>query len=184
METTRRLVFVGDRALDTRQMKIRGAGGYGETREESLVRTLPGRTPVWFTVRWLTPRESILVDERGTVLRRVRAAISTALTQIDLPSGETLRPTLKVPDVNGAAESRLLWDDDGLDALTKKFGKAVMLDIGTAILEADERPGEVFASDDDLRFTLLPSSLAALEVNERRLAALPSPASETPNSGA
>lgn len=182
METIRRLVFVGDPALDTRQMKLRGAGGYGESRDESLVRTLPGRSPVWFTVRWLTPRESILVDERGTVLRRVRAALATALTQIDMPSGETMRPTLRVPDVNGAAESRLLWDDEGLDLLTSKFGKAAMLDIGTAVLEADDRPGEAFASGDALRFTLLPSSLAAWERNERLLAAQPSPESATQNS--
>lgn len=177
-EQTKRVVYVGDPALDARAMKIRGPGGYGETRDESLVRTLPGRTPIWFTVRWLTPRESIIVEERGTPLRKTRAAISTALVAVDLPNATTMRPATSVPAVEGNGE-RMLWDDEALDDLWRRFGKLCMYDIGTVILEKDDQPGEAFASGEGARFTLLPSSLAALEQNERRLAALTPPGSGT-----
>lgn len=178
---TRRMVFEGDPALDTKEMKIRGPGGYGETRDPGLVRVLPGRVPVWFTVRFLTPRESIIVDERGALgpLWKVRQAVSAGLVSVQLATGETRRPATSVPDPDAPGGSKFIWDDVALNDLWRTFGKAAMVSIGTAILEMDERPGEAFANGDDVRFTLLPSSLAALEANERRIAARPPTESPT-----
>lgn len=178
---TRRVVWVGDPALDVATMKIRGEGGYAETRDESLVRERPGMRAHRFVIRPLTPRESILVDERASVLRAARMALSIALVEVQLPSGESLVPKERVQSFEGTGEQSV-WSDNALDMLVRKFGKACLLDIATLIREVDEQPGEAFASGDGVRFKLLPSSLDALEQMERRLAASTPSTRETPSS--
>ena len=182
-QQNRRVVWVGDPALDTRVMNIRGPGGYAETRDPSLVRERQGRKAHWFVVRPLNPRESIIVDERTSHLRAMRTAIAYALVAVEMPGGASLVPQESVPRTDGTGGEQMAWSDGALDMLTRRFGKVCLEDIATVIREIDEAPGEAFASDVGVRFSLLPLSLAALVRNERLFAESHQIAPETQSSG-
>lgn len=158
------IVSVEDPALDRARMDVRK---YAETRDPGLIVERPGMRAARWTIRDLTKRESDICDEQTHIVRKYNLAIAFALLEVELGS-EKLVPTTAVPDRTGG--SRPIWDDEAIAELQRRTSKLVLREIAHVICERDERVGEAFGGG-ALRYTLLPSSLGALDRIERQHAA-------------
>lgn len=168
MSNTIEVVSVEDPALDRSRMNVRK---YAETRDPGLIVELPGGArAVRWTVRDLTKGESDTCDDRGvqSPITKLNFSLQYALLKIDTGAAAIV-PTLSVPD-RETGGTKLIWSDEQIAELQRKFGKTVLREIAMIILQRDDRVGEAFGGG-SVSYTLLQSSLDALARIERRPAA-------------
>lgn len=76
-----RVISYTDPALDLARMKL---GDYIATRDESLVETLPGATPTWFTLGKIDPLTFISwVDDPEDLFAKYQRAFQLAVRSVD-----------------------------------------------------------------------------------------------------
>ena len=161
------VVSVEDPALDRKNMNVRK---YAESRDITQVRELPSMKVVRWTIRDLTKSESDFCDDRGATshMAKLNAAMMFGLVKID-NGREALVPTHPIPDRESGG-SKMVWTDDELATIQADYGKSVFREISVIICQRDERSGKAFGGGVS-SYTLLPSSLSALEKIERQPAA-------------
>lgn len=176
----KKIMSVLDPALDLLQMNAREYAD-GGTRDEGLVRELPGRTATRFHVRPLSVEESLACDSQTSPVYKLRLVICYALVRVDRGGGVVLVPGGSRSD---GGTKRPYWLDDEYRELARLFGKLVLLEVAMVIAEMDEALGEAFRGDDAERYTLPPLSRDALARRERQLAAQSQAVALTPRSDA
>lgn len=155
------IVSVEDLALDRDAMDVEK---YARTRDESLIRELPGQRAQRYHLRRLTRAESEFIDSRP-FSSRVSAFILVALLYVERPNGDRVIPTRKIPSISGKAKTQDVWDEEPgaeLDTLYDELGRSAWFEIAHVVeTMAGMRVGEAYGSSDE-RFSLLPSSQAAM----------------------
>lgn len=172
-----RLVSVLDPAIDRAATDVQK---YAETRDLSLVKTLPGSTARIYTVRALDVYDFSSADV-GTATARLIRCFVLALEQIEnwpVP-GHVWTPSRRMD--NGQGGDRVVMSDSELKALYHRLGARVIYEIAgviyTRALEGNGQGGGV-------RYTLPPSSVEGLEEIARRLAEQARTSAGTTNSDA
>lgn len=131
-----RVVSLRDPALDLAQMN---AEQYMLTRDASLVRTLPGRTPVWHTLRALTlaDEDALASQPQAMIARR---AYELALSQVEgcerlSPGGLAWRPARTIEGPDGRSRPAPTYAE--MDALCRALphGREDMVELGLVALE-------------------------------------------------
>lgn len=123
---------------------------YGKSRDESLVKTLPDRTPVWFQVKHMS---AVFYLDVMTSMRdgaRVAVAFKACCHEIRLPNGEVLTPTGFENDVLDTKMANNEW----VDLVRGKFGLAAIQEIANVALE------RAVLSDEDRAGFTLPAGVA------------------------
>jgi hypothetical protein len=158
---TRPIVSVEDPALDRDKMDIEK---YAKTRDPSLIVELPGQKARRYVVRRLK-RGEVAVLSQLRAFYAVAGYLTFGLLRIEEPDGTITLPTKKIPNVNGRPGMQTVWDDDPggeLDVVYDRINASEFYEVAGVIeTMAGMRAGEAFGSSDE-RFTLLPSSQAAL----------------------
>lgn len=165
----RTVVSVEDPALDRDAMDLEK---YGETRDESLVRLLPGQTPRKYIVRRMTRGEREFVYSRPAA-KQCSVMIQLALLRVEESDGTVTKPTKQVPNISGMKQPQTVWDDAPgaeLDALADRVDISEWIELAHVIeTMAGMKLGEAYGSSTG-RFGLLPASQAALARIEQRRA--------------
>lgn len=167
-----------DPALDRERMDVRA---YGESRDPSLIRSLPGREPYVFRVRPLGAMIQA-VEAGSNRATQLMQAFAYGVVEIrNWPSrGLSTKPTRLVPQVTG--HDALVWDDHALfGEVLPAFGAAFIYEIGAFIYERALLGGNAL-SGGSMPYALPLSSLEGLARIERRSAASTPRAHETPTS--
>lgn len=170
-----RAVSATDPALDLAEMDLRE---YVETRDEKLVRELPGRRARRFHVRPLSVFDFTAVMSRPTPETKMLAAVELGLVQVEgLEPGVAWQPSRESEDAFGRL--RRVCGPHDLQHLFARLGSRPLLEMGALILERAEQGN---AGGGAVRFTVPPLLLPVLEQSARLHAARSRTSSETPSS--
>lgn len=172
------IVSATDEALD---MTAAERAKYAAERSDTLLRVVPGATPIRFHVRPLGASEANGVDAQPTINAKAMMAFALGVLVIEganehgpsaldriLPSHRTPRP--------GGGE-RMVWSDEQLDALQELLGRATLLEVGAFIFERTLRGKK--AASGSVRYTVPHSLLDALAQMPVRRAEAPSDGGST-----
>ncbi len=132
-----RVVSLRDAALDLRAMD---AKRYVETRDVSLVKTLPGKRAVWYTLRALNLFDMLEIDASPTGMGRLVRSFRSSIEQIEgcealVPDGSAWRPRHEHENPLGKTVATPSTAD--LQWLFRKLphGSDTMQEIGAVALE-------------------------------------------------
>ena len=172
------VVSIEDNALD---MSLAERRAYGESRDQALVKVIPGKTPVTFVLRPLGYTEMVAIESQAPSAKLAMCFMFGVRRIENAPTaGQVMKPGLTSPTQGDA--QRCIWSDDEMGAVMHAFGMRRVFEIGGVVhartLEGNAVGGSIF-------FEPLRSSLDALAASESRRAALQkSTAAETPSTPA
>jgi hypothetical protein len=140
-----RVVSLRDEALD---LRVLDAKRYAATRDEAMIAsaTLPGRVPVWHTIRplGLPDLDTLALRPEGL---RARLAYELAIVQVEgcakiSPGGAAWRPEREIEGVDGRPRPAPTAADMDLLFRFLPHGRDDMLEIGLVAMErADQGNG-------------------------------------------
>lgn len=169
-------VSARDKALDLSRMDVKE---YIEKRDPNLVESLPGRTPIWHTLRPLTLVDLDMLATRPQALQ-ARLAYELALVSVEgcdalAPSGAAWRPAREIEDADGGM--RPAPSQSEMQRLFLAVGREAMLELGLVVIErADQGNGE----RGDTSYTVPPLLSDVVARSARPRAAPTPPTSATP----
>jgi hypothetical protein len=134
----RRVVRVNGRAIDPGlDLEASNLVGYRLTREERHLVWRAGAAPCWFTLAPLTHRFATLVlDSIPSASERLELACRAALTLVEPPGEEPLRPS-KVEEWRHGAR---VADESWVDELVARFGVGTIKEMGQVAYDLTQLP--------------------------------------------
>ncbi len=161
-DPTKSLRFVSgaDPALDWGAMNVYD---YVATRDASLIRTIPGQAPIWWSVRPLDVDQWASIEETSSPQRRLIQCVMHALESVEAPDAPAWRPTRQVQ--GGDGKQITICSHDEMRHLFESWGGTRLYEVGSVIYE---RAAVGKAQSGAARFTPLPVLLDELAAIARR----------------
>jgi hypothetical protein len=173
---TLRVVCVLDPAIDRAETPLTR---YTETRDETLVRLLPGSLAFWCQLRPLDIGDFAAVDSTPTGPTKLIQAFRLACEGIENFEGPSLALRPSKMRGGGDGKERPIWGDAELERVYRRLGMAFVYEIGQV---AYERATQGNGWGGSVCYTLPLSSVEGLGRIARQLAALARETAGTPSS--